>query len=199
LNRDRLFYRAIKRYNLRQIKRGRDLALYAPGQITSKIAAWEVAMAQAAVSNPDPLAGLPTAKDLMKQIALKEAEKASAAMNERTAAEAEKHALIEKFSKPSGVSDEDRMMRAAAIIKRAAANGLTEVFVFRFPNELCTDRGRAINQNEAGWEKTLTGLPKELFAFFEQHLKPRGYHVAYQIVDFPGGMPGDVGVTLKWS
>jgi hypothetical protein len=156
-------------------------------------------MAQAAVSHSDPLADLPTAKDLMKQIALKEAEKATAAMHERNAADEEKKALLEKFSKPSGVTDDVRMARAAAIIKRAANNGLTEVFVFRFPNELCTDRGRAINQNEPGWEKTLTGLPKELFEFFEKHLKPRGYHVAYQIVDFPGGMPGDVGVTLKWS
>ena len=156
-------------------------------------------MAKAAVSHSDPLAGLPSAKDLMKQIALKEAETASAAMRERNAADEEKKALIEKFSKPSGVSDEDRMARAAAIIRRAANNGMTEVFVFRFPNELCTDRGRAINQNEPGWEKTLTGLPKELFDFFEKHLKPRGYHIAYQVVDFPGGMPGDIGVTLKWS
>ena len=78
-------------------------------------------MAQVAASSPDPLAVLPTAKDVMKQIALKEAEKASAAMHERTAADAEKHALMEKFSKPSGVSDADRMARAAAIIKRAAA------------------------------------------------------------------------------
>jgi hypothetical protein len=156
-------------------------------------------MAQVAASSPDPLAVLPTAKDVMKQIALKEAEKASAAMHERTAADAEKHALMEKFSKPSGVSDADRMARAAAIIKRAAANGLTEVLIVRFPNELCTDRGRAINQTEPGWEKTLTGLPKELFEFFEKFLKPRGYRIAFQIVDFPGGMPGDVGVTLKWG
>jgi hypothetical protein len=156
-------------------------------------------MAQVAASNPDPLAVLPTAKDIMKQIALKEAEKASAAMHERTAAEAEKQALMEKFSRPSGVSDEDRMARAAAIIKRAADNGLTEVLIVRFPNELCTDRGRAINQAEPGWETTLTGLPKELFQFFDKYLKPRGYRVAYQIVDFPGGMPGDIGVTLKWG
>jgi hypothetical protein len=156
-------------------------------------------MAQVAASSPDPLAVLPTAKDIMKQIALKEAEKASAAMREMSAADAEKKALMEKFSKASGVSDDERMARAAAIIKRAADNGLTEVFVLRFPNELCTDRGRAINQAEPGWEKTLTGLPKELFEFFEKFLKPRGYRVAYQIVDFPGGMPGDVGVTLKWG
>ena len=155
-------------------------------------------MVAAAASNPDLLSILPTAKDIMKQIALKEAEKASAAIHERTAADAEKQALLERFSKPSGVSDEDRMARAAAIIKRAADNGLTEVEVFRFPNVLCTDHGRAINQSEPGWETTLTGLPKEIFEFFEKYLKPRGYRVAYQIVDFPNGIPGDVGVTLKW-
>src|ERR1700691_5536790 len=107
-------------------------------------------MVATAASNPDPLSVLPTAKDVMKQIALKEAEKASAAMRERTAADAEKRALLEKFSKPSGVSDEDRMARAAAIIRRAANNGLTEVQIARFPNVLCTDRGRAINQQEPG-------------------------------------------------
>ena len=147
----------------------------------------------------DPLAILPTAQDVRKQIALKEGEKASAATRELSAAEAEKKALIEKFSKPSGVSDEDRLKRAAAIIKRAADNGLTEVEVGRFPNSLCTDRGRAINQREPGWEKTLTGLPKELYDFWEKYLKPHGYKIAFNIVDFPGGMPGDISLTLKWG
>ena len=63
------------------------------------------------------LAELPTAKDLMKQIALREAEKASAAMSEQTAAEAEKKALLDKLSKPSGVSDQERLVRATAIIR----------------------------------------------------------------------------------
>jgi len=69
----------------------------------------------------------------------------------------------------------------------------------RFPNQLCTDRGRAINQREQGWQETLTGLPKELYLFWEKHLKSHGYKLGYQIVDFPGGMPGDVGVTLSWN
>ena len=145
------------------------------------------------------LDALPTAKDLMKQLALREAAKASEALRAETAEEAEKKALMEKFSKPSGVSDDERMARAAAIIQRAANNGMTEVFVFRFPNALCTDRGRAINQQEAGWENTLTGLPKELFEFWQRHLKARGYKLRFQIVDFPGGVPGDIGVTLSWS
>jgi len=155
-------------------------------------------MAEAKAAD-DPLAGLPTAKDVMKQIALREAEKASAAAREMNAADAEKKALMEKFSKASGVSDEDRLARAAAIVKRAANNGLTEVQIVRFPNELCTDRGRAINQQEPGWENTLTGLPKELFEFWQKYMKPRGYRLRFQIVDFPGGMPGDIGVTLSWQ
>jgi hypothetical protein len=147
----------------------------------------------------DPLAGLPSAKELRAEIARKEAEKASAGMREMSAADAEKKALLEKFSGPSGVSDEDRLARAAAIIKRAANNGLTEVEIVRFPNELCTDRGRAINQGEAGWQKTLTGLPKELYDFWDRHLKAKGYKVGFRIVDFPGGVPGDVGMTLRWN
>jgi len=150
-------------------------------------------------ASTDALPALPTAQDMMKEIALKEAEKASAAAREFTAADAEKKALLEKFSKPSGVSDDERLARVAAIIRRAAANGLTEVEVGRFPNEICTDRGRAINQRESGWEKTLTGLPKELYEFWEKYLKPRGYKIGFSIVDFPGGIPGDVGITLKWG
>lgn len=157
-------------------------------------------MAEAKAANvTDQLADLPTAKDLMKQIALREAEKASASVREMNAEEAAKRDLMEKFSKPSGVSDRDRLARALAIIKRAADNDMTEVFLFRFPNELCTDRGRAINQREPGWENTLTGLPKELFEFWQKYLKPRGYKLGFTIIDFPGGIPGDVGVTLSWS
>jgi len=157
-------------------------------------------MAEGKTANTtDLLAAVPTAKDLMKQIALREAEKASASVREMSAEEAEKQALMEKFSKASGVSDEDRLKRALAIIKRAADKDMTEVFVFRFPNELCTDRGRAINQREPGWENTLTGLPKELFEFWQKYLKPHGYKLGFSIIDFPGGIPGDVGVTLSWN
>ncbi|MGB8670996.1 MAG: hypothetical protein WCD29_14665, partial [Pseudolabrys sp.] len=71
--------------------------------------------------------------------------------------------------------------------------------VGRFPNSLFTDRGRAINQQEVGWEATLTGLPKELFEFWKQYLQPKGYRLRYQIVDWPEGKPGDIGITLSWG
>ncbi len=142
---------------------------------------------------------LPSAKDLMRKIALAEAEKASEEMRNRSAAEAEKAALIKQLSNPSGVSDEEGIERAIRIIERAASNGLTEVQVFRFPNQLCSDRGRAINQQEAGWETTLTGLPKEIYDLWHRHFRDRGYKLRVQIIDFPDGMPGDVGMTLSWG
>ena len=67
------------------------------------------------------------------------------------------------------------MKKAASIIERAANNGLTEVLVYRFPNTLCTDRGRAINQQEAKWETTLTGIPKEIYEFWDRRLRSLGY------------------------
>jgi hypothetical protein len=142
---------------------------------------------------------LPSAKECMKKIAEAEAQKASDYMRRQAAAEAEKQALVERFEKASGVSDEERLKRAAAIIQRAVNNGMTEVQVIRFPNTLCTDKGRAINQMEPGWENTLTGLPKELFQFWDTHLRPRGYRLRCQIVEWPNGMPGDVGMTLSWQ
>ena len=142
---------------------------------------------------------LPSAADCLKKIALAEAEKASAMVRQQSAAEAEKTELLDRLSKPSGVSDEERMQRAASIIQRAVNNGLTEVFVGRFPNTLCTDLGRAINQQEPGWENTLTGLPMEVYQFWAKYLKPRGYRLRVQIVDWPDGMPGDIGVTLAWG
>jgi hypothetical protein len=142
---------------------------------------------------------IPSAKDLQKRLALAEAEKAADYARRKVAEDAEKKALLDQLSKPSGVSDDERMKRAVTIIERAAGNGLTEVMVGRFPNQVFTDRGRAINQAEAGWETTLTGLPKELYDFWAGHLRQHGYRIKYQVVDFPGGMPGDIGITLSWG
>jgi hypothetical protein len=142
---------------------------------------------------------LPTAQEMMEKLALAEADKASEAARKHAAEEAEKKALLDKLTKPSGVSDEEALKRVAVIVERAVSNGLTEVQVFRFPNALCTDHGRAINQQESGWETTLTGLPKEMYEFWNRELRPRGYKIKVQIVDFPGGMPGDVGISLKWA
>src|SRR3979490_516887 len=142
---------------------------------------------------------LPNAKQTQKEAALKEAEKAEEYARVLTAAESEKRALIERLSRPSGKSEEEKVQLASTIIRRAVRNGLTEVQVYRFPNSLCTDRGRAINQQEAGWENTLTGIPKEVFQLWTDYLKPRGYRIGYQIIDYPGGVPGDIAIIIAWG
>src|SRR5215472_14334000 len=131
---------------------------------------------------------LPKAKDVLIQVAEAEAEKAEERKRAAAAAEAEKKALIDHLKKPSGLSEDAKIKLAATVVERAVKNGLTEVQVYRFPNEMCTDHGRAINQAEPGWENTLTGIPREVFQLWKDHLQPRGYKIRYQIVDFPGGM-----------
>ena len=141
---------------------------------------------------------LPTAREIQKQAALQEAEKAEQYARRTAAAESEKRSLIERLSKPSGLTEDEKVKLASTVIQRAVRNGLTEVQVYRFPHTLCTDNGRAINQQETGWETTLTGVPKEMYEFWDRQLRPLGYKLRVQIIDFPGGVPGDVGITLKW-
>jgi hypothetical protein len=142
---------------------------------------------------------LPTAGDIMKKLAVAEAEEAAKQARQLSEAEAEKQALLDRLTKPSGVSDEEAIQRAIKIIERAVSNGRTEVQVHRFPNMLCTDKGRAINQQEPGWENTLTGVPKEIYQLWAKYFRERGYKLRVEIIDFPGGMPGDVAMTLKWG
>src|SRR5436190_15188680 len=102
---------------------------------------------------------LPSAADWRAKSAEMEAQKTTEYLRRHQAAEEEKKALRDRLEKPSGVSDDERMQRAADIINRAVKSGLTEVEIGRFSNKLCSDFGRAINQQEAGWEETLIGLP----------------------------------------
>jgi hypothetical protein len=148
-------------------------------------------------TKPDEL--LPSAGDYMKKLALAEAEEASKQARQLAEAEAEKQALLDRIKQPSGLSDEEAIQRAIKIIERAVANGRTEVQVHRFPNQLCTDKGRAINQQEPGWENTLTGVPKEIYQLWAKYFRPRGYKLRVEIINFPGGMPGDIAMTLKWD
>ena len=140
-----------------------------------------------------------TAKEIQRQTALQKAEKAEQSARLQATVEAEKRKLIEKLSKPSGLTEDEKVKLASTIIQRAVRNGLTEVQVYRFPNTLCTDNGRAINQQEPGWEKTLTGIAQEIYQLWFDYLKPRGYRIQYQIVDFPGGVLGDISIVIAWG
>jgi hypothetical protein len=142
---------------------------------------------------------LPTAQEIQKQATRKDAEKADEFVRRLAAAEAEKQNLIDKLSKPSGLSEDEKIKLASTIIQRAAENGLAEVQVYRFPNSLCTDQGRAIEQQEVAWENTLTGVAREIYQLWVTYLHPRGYRIRYQSVDPSAGIPGDISIVLSWE
>jgi hypothetical protein len=145
------------------------------------------------------LVTLPTAKNLRAKIAQVEAEKAPAALKAQTLADAEKQAFLDRISKPSGLSDDQILEKASHIVTRSIENGLTSVQILRFANHLCSENGPAIDQAEDGWQRTLTGIPKELWEIHERQLKPRSYHMHCEIIDRPGGPRGDVPVFLSWN
>ncbi len=83
--------------------------------------------------------------------------------------------------------------------RQSAESGEEEFMLLRFPSQLCSDGGRAINITAAGWTETLRGEAAELYLRWEHDLKPRGFPLGARVLDFPDGMPGDIGLFLRWG
>jgi hypothetical protein len=89
----------------------------------------------------------------------------------------------------------DRINNAVRI---AAEQGHHQLQVLTFPCSFCSDGGRRINIADPEWPSTLDGFARKAYEFFEKELRPLGYKLQAQVVDFKGGMPGDVGLFLTW-
>ena len=83
--------------------------------------------------------------------------------------------------------------------REAAERGQTEYLLLRFPHQLCSDGGRAVNAPDPEWPRTLRGEAAEMYLRWERELRPRGFHLSARVVDFPDGMPGDIGLFLIWG
>jgi hypothetical protein len=130
---------------------------------------------------------------------------AKAAAAERRRAEAEeaaahKKAELEAFSQrvqTYEITDEDRE-RAMMRIRRAFEAGERELMLIKFPSVLCEDGGRRINNHLDGWQDTLPGVFRKIYQWWERDLAPGGFTFSARVIDFPGGMPGDVGLFIGW-
>lgn len=142
--------------------------------------------------------GFMSAKDLRDYALNVEMARASKESEAAEKAQAKRRELIETLSKRVEVTP-DMGKRLLSRLKTAAVNGATELEVMRFPVELCTDKGRAINNSEPDWPDTLTGRPRQAYEIWQQHLQPAGYRLKSFIVDWPHGLPGDVGLYLVWG
>jgi hypothetical protein len=145
----------------------------------------------------DPSAMPQSAEALRMSILQKEMEKMDV---ERKVREAEQKKLAEfttGFLHQHVSEDEIAMVRR--LVANAVKDGEMEAMVYSFPSDLCTDSGRAINNNDPDWPETLQGKAKEFFDRYQQFGKPGGYKLKAMVINFPGGVPGDIGFFLNWA
>ena len=150
-------------------------------------------------TTPPTRAGTFSAADLRRRMAEREAAKAAEELRHMQEQEEKQKAVIEEFHKPPARTPDQLIQLLMQLVNQAAERGQSEVQVYRFPNTLCTDRGRRINNSEPDWDKTLEGRPKLGFEFWREHLRPLGFGLKAEILEYPGGMPGDVGFFLTWK
>ena len=135
-------------------------------------------------------------QDLKKITQDKEMAKAHEALDRMQKEKEEGDALREAFM--SRDVHPEVKQRVNSVIARAAENGLNEVMAISFPASYCNDAGRRINNAEPDWPDSLEGFAKVAMRYYEKELKPLGYRVQARILDYPGGMPGTVGIFLRW-
>jgi hypothetical protein len=101
-------------------------------------------------------------------------------------------------------------------IKRAFERGETELMMASFPSSFCTDGGRAIinagappinkmskeelarRTDEPEWLGTLPAGARLVHRYWKDNLRAGGFKFEARIINYPGGMPGDVGLFFAW-
>lgn len=148
------------------------------------------------MTDTKPTNPLPSAEDLRMRML----EREMAEMEKQEKAKKQAAQEHESFSKQFLTAhftehERDTVLR---LIRVAVEQGKTEALIYSFPSELCTDAGRAINNAQPEWPDTLQGKARELYDRYVEVAKPQGYKLKAMIINFPGGIPGDVGFYLTW-
>ena len=143
------------------------------------------------------LAEVSNAAELRRRVdELREARRRDDAGERHRRAEARAAALRAFLDKH--VTEED-FARARERIHTAVENGRYEVEVLRFPADALTDGGRAVNNDDPEWPRTLQGPAAEWYAAFQSSAAPNGFKMHARVVNFPDGKPGEVGLFLSWA
>jgi hypothetical protein len=138
-----------------------------------------------------------SADDLRMSILRKEMEKMDAERKAREAEQKKLTAFTDDFLHKHVSEDEIAMVRR--LVMNAVKDGKMEAMVYSFPSDLCTDSGRAINSNDPRWPETLQGKAKEFYDRYQEFGRPQGYRLKAMVINFPGGIPGDIGFFLNWA
>ncbi|WP_374302344.1 hypothetical protein [Paracoccus sp. (in: a-proteobacteria)] len=145
----------------------------------------------------DPAAPIPSAEELRLLQLNKQMEEMDRQAKLRESKHQEHARAAEEFLKGEVTERERDMIRR--LVTNAVEKGQFEAMVYSFPASLCTDHGRAINNSEPDWPETLQGKARVLYDRFKENLQPKGYKLKAMIINFPDGMPGDVGFFIDWK
>jgi hypothetical protein len=145
----------------------------------------------------DPKAAPISADELRMSILKKEMDKMDLERKAREAEQKKLTAFTDDFLHKHVSPDEIAMVRR--LVANAVKDGKMEAMVYSFPSDLCTDSGRAINNNDPSWPETLQGKAREFFERYQEFGKPGGYKLKAMVINFPGGVPGDIGFFLNWA
>ncbi|MFO1106634.1 MAG: hypothetical protein U1E34_11080 [Amaricoccus sp.] len=145
----------------------------------------------------DPTGAPMSAEQLRMTVLQQEMDKADLQARAREAEEKRLSAFASDFLSKHVTEEETAMVRR--LVMNAVKDGKFEAMVYSFPSDLCTDSGRAINNADPTWPTTLQGKAKEFYERFDELGRPQGYKLKAMIINFPGGIPGDVGLYLNWA
>jgi hypothetical protein len=143
-----------------------------------------------------------SAADLRTYMTEMQMAKAGKSLDGMDRAEKARQDLIKRMAEPIDLTPErlsEILQPLKSKLRAAAERGQTELMVMRFPNALCTDHGRAINNSDPEWPETLTGRPRQAYELWRDQLRSAGFRLSALIIEWPGGLPGDVGFFLKWG
>jgi len=150
------------------------------------------------MANPKDSDAMPPSAEQLRMRLLEEQLAEAKKYEEQKLKEQQKlHAFTDDFLKGHVTENEIAMVRRLAA--NAVKDGKFEAMVYSFPSELCSDGGRAINNSEPDWPETLQGKAREFYERYLKYGRPQGYKLKAMIINFPGGMPGDVGLFLNWA
>ena len=142
------------------------------------------------------MADLLRPKDLLQMSTdaeLEDMEKERALKKKRQQQELDlREAFMERKVAPQAI---ERINHAVSV---AAKRGEHQIQAITFPCSFCSDGGRRINIADPEWPTTLQGFAKNAYDFFDKELRPLGYKLHAEIISFPGGMPGEAALYLKW-
>jgi CBS domain len=83
--------------------------------------------------------------------------------------------------------------------KAAATQGESSFELIRFPCDLCSDGGRRIDVAEIDWPSTLRGEAAEVYSRWDRELRPGGFRLRAQIVEYLDGILSNIALSLSWA